>query len=233
VVSWDVKKKSVLLILRVILFLALLLISFFLPAGSLNWPEAWIVLGSYLLISLSAFAWLKRHDPSLLQERMESGSRPNVKKWDNLIMAIYSLLMLALIAVCGMDRVRWRWSRVSPMVEIGAFVLFAFPVVVLFRVIRHNHFLSERVRIQDDRGHQVCSTGPYARIRHPMYLAIIQFVLLLPLALGSFFGLIPALLVAALFVLRTHLEDRTLHKELNGYSEYARQVPYRLIRGFW
>ncbi|MBU4404823.1 MAG: isoprenylcysteine carboxylmethyltransferase family protein [Candidatus Aminicenantes bacterium] len=159
--------KSPLPALRAILLLAVLLAAFFLPAGSLDWPEAWLVLGSYLLVCLAAF------------------------------------------------------------------VLFAFPVVQLFRVIHHNRFLSERVRIQTDRGHRVCSTGPYARVRHPMYAAIILFVLLLPPALGSFFGLIPALLVAALFVLRTHLEDRTLLKELNGYSEYARQVPYRLIRGLW
>jgi protein-S-isoprenylcysteine O-methyltransferase Ste14 len=233
VVSLGVKKKPILLMLRAVLFLALLLAAFFLPAGSLDWPEAWIVLGGYLLVSLSAFAWMKRHDPGLLRERIQSGSRPNVKKWDNLIMAIYSLLMLAMIAACGMDRVRWRWSRVPLAMEIGAFVFFAFPVIQLFRVIRHNHFLSERVRIQDDRGHRVCSSGPYARIRHPMYLAIIQFVLLLPLALGSFFGLLPSLLVAALFVLRTHLEDRTLLKELNGYREYARQVSYRLVPGLW
>jgi protein-S-isoprenylcysteine O-methyltransferase Ste14 len=215
------------------MLVAILLAAFFLPAGSLDWPEAWIVLGSYLLVSLTAFFWMKRHDPGLLQERIESGSRPNTKQWDNLILTIYSMLMLAMIIVCGLDRVRWHWSRVPPAVEIGAVALFAFPVILLFQVIRHNRFLSERVRIQDDRGHRVCSTGPYARIRHPMYLAIIQVALLLPLALGSLFGLIPAALVAALLVIRTRLEDRTLQRELNGYGEYARQVPYRLVPGLW
>jgi len=227
------KKKSGLLVLRSILFLAILLASFFLPAGSFDWPEAWITLGGYLLVSLSAYVWMKKHDPGLLQERIESGSRENTKKWDNLILALYSFLMLAVIIVCGLDRVRFRWSKVPTAVEIGSFVLFVFPVILLFRVIRHNHFLSERVRIQDDRGHQVCSSGPYAMIRHPMYAAIIQVALLFPLALGSFFGLIPAVLVVGLLVIRTHLEDRTLQKELKGYSEYALRVPYRLVPGLW
>jgi protein-S-isoprenylcysteine O-methyltransferase Ste14 len=233
VVSLGVKMKPVLLVLRGILVLSILLVVFFLPAGSLDWPEAWLVLGGYLLVSLAAWAWMKKHDPGLLRERIESGSKPNTKKWDNRIMAVYSLLMLALIAVCGLDRVRWRWSRVPNVVEFAAFLLFAFPVIVIFQVIRYNHFLSERVRIQDDRGHRVCSTGPYARVRHPMYAAIILFVLLLPLALGSFYGLVPALLVAALFVLRTLLEDSLLRRELDGYGEYARQVPWRLIPGIW
>ncbi|MBN2345797.1 MAG: isoprenylcysteine carboxylmethyltransferase family protein, partial [Candidatus Aminicenantes bacterium] len=177
--------------------------------------------------------WMKRHDPGLLRERIESGSKPDTKKWDNRLMAAYTLLMLVLIAVCGLDRVRWQWSRVPPAVEIAAFILFAFPVFLFYRVMRHNRFLSERVRIQSDRGHRVCSTGPYARVRHPMYLAIILFFLLLPLALGSFYGLVPAVLVAALIILRTVLEDRTLRRELDGYEEYARRVRFRLVPGLW
>lgn len=227
------KMKAVLLVPRMLLLLAMLLAAFFLPAGSFDWPEAWIFLGGYLLACLAAWAWMKQHDPELLRERIESGAKANAKQWDNWIMAAYSLLMLALIAVSGLDRVRWRWSRVPIAVEAAAFVLMALPTAQIFRVIRHNRFLSERVRIQDDRGHRVCSTDPYARIRHPMYAAIIVLFLLLPLALGSLYGLVPAILVAALFVLRTQLEDRTLQKELAGYAEYARRVPYRLIPGLW
>lgn len=232
-VSWNMKKKQVIFILRIILYLVILLATFFLPAGSFDWPEAWVFLGSYLLVCLAAYAWMKKHDPGLLRERIESGSRPNVKKWDNLIMAVYSLLLLVLIAVCGLDRVRWHWSRLPLLIEIGAFACFIFPVFVIFRVISHNHFLSERARIQTDRGQRVCSSGPYAHVRHPMYAAIILFVLLLPPALGSVYGLAPALLVAVLFVLRTLLEDRMLRSELEGYGEYTRQVPYRLIPGVW
>jgi len=227
------KRKTLPVVLRAILVVAVLLAAFFLPADGFDWPEAWVVLGGYLMVSLAALVWMKRHDPGLLQERIESGSKPNTKKWDNRIMAAYSLGMLVMIVVCGLDRVRFRWSQVSLAVTITAFALFTFPVMLIFRVFLHNRFLSERVRIQNDRGHRVCTTGPYARVRHPMYLAIITLVLLLPPALGSLYGLLPALLVAALFVLRTYLEDRTLLRELEGYEEYARRVRYRLVPGLW
>lgn len=221
------------LAIRAVLGTMVLLALFFLPAGSLNWPEAWGVLGLYLLSCLAAFIWMKRNDPGLLRERISRDAKRNSKAWDNRIMIVYSTLMLTLIAVCALDRVRFGWSRLPLAVTMAAFPLFVVPGYLLFRVIRANHFLSERVRIQDDRGHTVCDTGPYAVIRHPMYAAIILFTLLLPPALGSLYGLIPAVLVALLMVLRTILEDGTLKRELPGYLEYAARIRYRLVPGIW
>ena len=218
---------------RAVFLLSLLMSVFFLPAGTLNWPEAWLVLTGYLLLSLAAFAWMKRHDPELLAERTSRRAKEKSKSWDNFIMLVYSILMLALIAVSALDRVRCGWSRVPLAAKVGSYILMSFPVALIFRVIRENRFLSERVRIQEDRGHKVCATGPYAVVRHPMYIAIILFTFLLPPALGSVYGLIPAVLVALLMVLRTHLEDLTLKNELPGYREYAESVRFRLIPGIW
>ena len=96
-----------------------------------------------------------------------------------------------------------------------------------------NTFLSRTVRIQDDRGQRVVDNGPYAWVRHPMYLGIIVLMISIPALLGSLWALIPGSLIGALFILRTALEDRTLFRELPGYPEYAGRVRYRLFPGIW
>ena len=100
-------------------------------------------------------------------------------------------------------------------------------------VMRENSYLSQVVKIDDARGQQVLTTGPYALVRHPMYTVIIVLLFALPVALGSRFGLIPAVFLTVLLIVRTHFEDRTLHGELAGYPEYAKQTVYRLIPGIW
>jgi protein-S-isoprenylcysteine O-methyltransferase Ste14 len=103
-------------------------------------------------------------------------------------------------------------------------------VIWAFRV---NAFLAEMVRIQNERGHTVCTTGPYRIVRHPMYVGVILTILCVPVLLGSLYALIPAGLIAALFVLRTALEDRTLQAELPGYADYAQTVRWKLVPGVW
>ncbi|MGD9347484.1 MAG: isoprenylcysteine carboxylmethyltransferase family protein, partial [Candidatus Aminicenantes bacterium] len=104
---------------------------------------------------------------------------------------------------------------------------------LVFWTMTQNRYLSEVVRIQKDRGHKVCTTGPYKYVRHPMYVGVIIFVICLPLALGSFFALITGLLIILVFLIRTWLEDKTLQNELPGYKEYAEEVRYKLIPGVW
>jgi len=96
-----------------------------------------------------------------------------------------------------------------------------------------NAYLSTMVRIQDDRGHQVVTTGPYRYVRHPMYVGTIFFGLCMPLFLGSWWTFVPCGLIVILFIIRTALEDRTLRDELPGYAEYAERVRYRLLPGVW
>jgi protein-S-isoprenylcysteine O-methyltransferase Ste14 len=94
-----------------------------------------------------------------------------------------------------------------------------------------NPFFSESVRIQEN--HQVATQGPYRLVRHPGYFGNLIGCLSQPLLFGSWWAFIPSFLAIIAFVIRTALEDKTLKKELNGYSEYAQQVRYRLIPGFW
>ncbi|MEJ2247450.1 MAG: isoprenylcysteine carboxylmethyltransferase family protein, partial [Acidobacteriota bacterium] len=119
------------------------------------------------------------------------------------------------------------WSAV-----VGT-ALFVFSVAVLTSAMLVNKHFETTVRIQTDRNHKVITAGPYKYIRHPGYVGASLWVLSAPLIVGSVYGLIPAGMAVLLLIIRTVLEDRTLQRELTGYSEYARQVHYRLIPGLW
>ena len=205
----------------------------FLAAGTVRWTAFWVLLGFYLLTTGGWMLWLKRRDPALLKERMSGGRRPDIKDWDRAIIRAYTILLIVLLLLAPLDAVRFRWSRVS----LGFQGLALFGMLAAWSLIiwafRENAFLAEYVRIQEERDHTVCSSGPYRIVRHPMYVGVILTILGIPILLGSLFALIPAILIAALFVLRTALEDRTLQKELPGYAEYARAVPWKLVPMIW
>jgi len=205
----------------------------FAAAGTVRWPAFWVLLGVYAGGLGGLMSWLKRRNPGLLKERIAGATRPGVKAWDKRILRAYTVLLAIMLLVAPLDAVRFRWSRVPIGVQ-GLALLGLLAAGGLFMgVFRANAFLAEYVRIQEDRGHAVCTTGPYRIVRHPMYVAIIATVFCVPVLLGSLYALIPAGLITGLFVLRTALEDRTLQAELPGYAEYARNVRWKLIPGVW
>jgi protein-S-isoprenylcysteine O-methyltransferase Ste14 len=205
----------------------------FAAAGTFIWPAFRVLSGFYFLTTGGWMLWLRRRDPALLKERMTGGTRPDAKGWDRVILRAYTALFAVMLLVAPLDAVRFRWSHMPRAVQGLALIgLFAAWCLIVW-VSRENAFLSEVVRIQTDRGHAVCTTGPYRIVRHPMYVAIIVTILCVPVLLGSLYALIPAALIAALFVLRTALEDKTLRAELPGYPEYARTVRWKLIPGIW
>jgi protein-S-isoprenylcysteine O-methyltransferase Ste14 len=140
---------------------------------------------------------------------------------------------MAMVVVAGLDAVRYQWTHVPLWTKILGFSAFIPAYALVFWTVTQNPYLSEVVRIQKDRGHKVCTTGPYKYVRHPMYVGVILFVICLPLALGSFYALIFSAVIVSLFAIRTSLEDKTLHQELPGYKEYTEQVRYKLIPGIW
>jgi len=217
--------------LRVTVGVGLLLAVLFGPAGTLRWPQAWVFLAFYVSGVAWFYIWTKRRDPGLLKERMSP--QKNVKAWDKKILRIYTLFLAALLIVAGLDAVRLRWSHLSLGLNVLGFAGLVLTMLVAFWATKANTFASGVVRIQTDRGHRVCSTGPYAHVRHPMYIAVILMAASLPLALGSLYSLIPAAVIAGLFILRTILEDKTLKEELPGYREYTQKVRFRLIPGLW
>jgi protein-S-isoprenylcysteine O-methyltransferase Ste14 len=214
-------------VVTVFFILALLFVS----AGTLKWIEAWLLLLLYFAAVSGVLIWMKIKAPDLLKERMSRNKE--IKSWDKIIMTAYSFLLIILLAVPGLDAVRFGWSEVSLIVKALGFFGYIPALVFAFWAMRENAYSSDVVRIQEDRGHTVCTTGPYRYVRHPMYVGVILFVLCFPLSLGSLFTFIPASLIVVLFILRTSLEDKTLQEELPGYKEYAQKVRYRLIPGVW
>lgn len=218
-------------IIRGIMLLGTLIILLFGPAGTFHWPEAWIFLFFYGVAVTGIAVWLKKNSPELLKERMTR--KKDSKAWDRIILVIYTILAMIMFVIAGFDAVRFRWSHVPSLVKSLGFLGFVPAYLLIFWTMTQNPYLSNVVRIQEERGHKVCTTGPYKYIRHPMYLGIIIFIFCLPLALGSFFSLLISVSIAIVFLVRTSLEDKTLQSELPGYKEYARQVRYRVIPGVW
>lgn len=216
--------------IRGLALLGSLMALFFGSAGTFNWPEAWLFLFLYAVAVTGMVVWMKKNDPELLKERM---SKKDAKTWDKIIMVIYSILVMIMLAIAGFDAVRYHWSDVPLALKVIGFLGFFPAYMLIFWTMTQNRYLSDVVRIQEERGHEVCTTGPYRYVRHPMYVGVIIFVLCLPLALGSFFALILSAAIISVFLLRTSLEDKTLQKELPGYKEYAERVRYRLMPGIW
>jgi protein-S-isoprenylcysteine O-methyltransferase Ste14 len=205
------------------------------PAGTWHWWEAWVMVALWTAFGLVMTPYLLRHDPKLLAERMKLVPlHKDQKAWDKVIMLLFFILGIALYIVPGFDVVRYEWSEPLPLwMRVFAIVLHLPCFVMLGWVMRENTYLAQVVKIDKEREHQVITTGPYALVRHPMYTIVIVLLFAVPVALGSRYALILAVLLTALLVVRTYLEDRTLHAELADYPEYARHTPYRLIPGIW
>jgi len=205
------------------------------PAGTWQWWEAWVLIGLWMTFFIALTILLLRRDPTLLIERMKASPvQKGQKGWDKVIMSLMFIVGIGYYISPGFDVIRFGWSHPFPeWLEITAMAVHIPCFLLLGWVMHANTYLSPVVKIDHEREHQVITDGPYAIVRHPMYSAVIILVIAFPTALGSRFGLIPALLIVLLLVLRTILEDRTLHTELPGYPEYASVMRYRLIPGVW
>lgn len=203
-------------------------------AGTLAWDWGWLFTGitfiGWMLLSLI----LARVNPGLLNERGQRVKRQTgTKRWDWIIMSVYSILLLATPLAAGLDY-RYGWSAPSAAgLKLAGCALLALSFVPLTWSMAVNRFFVPTVRIQAERDHRVTTTGPYRFIRHPGYLGVILQFVALPLSLGTAAAWLPALLGAALYVLRTALEDQTLRAELPGYEDYAQRTRYRLLPGVW
>ena len=189
----------------------------------------------WMLFFIVLTVFLLRKDPALLIERMKSSPiQKGQKGWDKLIMTLMFVTAAGYYIIPGLDVIRFGWSQPLPQwIQFSAWAVHLPCFIVLVWVMRANTFLSPVVKIVHEREHHVITDGPYAIVRHPMYSSVIILVMAFPVALGSRFGLVPAILIVVLLVIRTSLEDRMLHTELPGYPEYARTTRYRLIPGVW
>ncbi len=215
-------------ILFMFVFLGMVL---FTSAGSLKWTAAWVYLAvSLISVTINAVILL-RTSPETVAER---GQAKGWRDWDKLVSGLWAAFMyLILPLVAGLDA-RLHWSG-----EIGLFwhalgtMIYAAGLAATSWAMISNAYFSTAVRIQSDRGQVVCRSGPYRYIRHPGYAGTILQSVGMSILLGSLWALIPALIAVALIITRTTLEDRMLQDQLAGYSEYTREVKYRLLPGAW
>lgn len=204
----------------------------FIPARTLNWPRAWLFLAVVVVNLVISGIVLWRANPEVVEAR--SRTERSTKTWDMILLAAYGLLsMVGAMAVAGLDHYHgWSDPPHAAITAIAVLMIVLGSLLFLWAMVENAHF-EKNVRIQDDRGHQVVSTGPYRFVRHPGYVGMILQLLFTPLVLGSWWALIPDGAAILLIVLRTALEDRTLQRELSGYREFTQQTRFRLIPGVW
>jgi len=220
--------------IRLILTYLLIPLILFACGWDLGWWQAWVF--SLLIVASSVVGriWAERRHPGLLAERAKFDKAPDVKPWDKVLAPLMAVsLSFPLVIVAGLDH-RWGWSPpFSRWLNLLGLILIGLGYAFAVWALVENRFFSGVVRIQTDRGHMVCDTGPYRIVRHPGYAGNILPLPGIVLALGSVWTLIPVTAALIIIVTRTALEDQTLQDELPGYRDYARRVRYRLIPGIY
>jgi protein-S-isoprenylcysteine O-methyltransferase Ste14 len=213
-------------LLRPFIVLAILLIA----AGTFTWTNAWVFFVIFLIFQLAYVGILGKTNPQLLT--MRSKIQKGTKRFDKVLLAFYFSTALVLMIIAGLD-VRYAWSTMaSGFIFLGIVLYIVAYGLVLWAMIVNPHF-EGTVRIQEERHHTVCSSGPYKFVRHPGYVGMILGGYSISFILGSWWGLVPACLMTVLAVIRTRLEDQTLHQELPGYKEYSQRTRYRLVPFVW
>ncbi len=229
--SPDILAGIVKRVSTIAIFLALQGIILFTTAGRLNWIWPWVYLGISLATVLVNGMIMLRTNPETIAERGQPGE---TKDWDKVIGGLWALaLYFVLPAIAGLD-FRFGWTnQFSTNWQIGGALLLVAAGGLSGWAMISNAYFSTAVRIQTDRGHTVCNTGPYRYVRHPGYSGFILQSLAVPVLMGSLYALFPGVISAILMIARTYLEDRALVSELPGYDHYAREVRYRLLPGIW
>jgi protein-S-isoprenylcysteine O-methyltransferase Ste14 len=221
-------------------WISLVVVYLFIPlvllvcGGDFGWWQAW---GYSLLIvaaGLGGRIWAELLHPGLLAERQNMEKVQSAKAWDKVLAPLMALsVSFPLVIVAGLDH-RFGWSPVFPLwLIVLGFLLILLGYTFAAWALIENRFFSSVVRIQVDRGHVVCDSGPYRIVRHPGYAGNMLALPGMVLALSSMWTLIPAAVALIIAVIRTVLEDQTLQDELPGYRDYARRVRYRLIPGIY
>jgi protein-S-isoprenylcysteine O-methyltransferase Ste14 len=228
----DPKPMSRTLVILYAIGLPLALVALvFLPVGRIDWTPGWIFIAVLVAVFGLSALLLARVNPMIYRAR--SRFQPGTKKWDLILLAALFPAMIAEIPIATLDAGKMGWSAVPQWVVIVGYVLLTGGIAVTTWAQAVNPFFEPGVRIQKERAQQVITSGPYRFVRHPGYAAAIVMFVGIPLALASWWGLLPAGLAIALLVVRTGLEDRLLQAELSGYSDYARRTRHRLVPGIW
>ncbi|UCG87948.1 MAG: isoprenylcysteine carboxylmethyltransferase family protein, partial [Gemmatimonadota bacterium] len=187
----------------------------------------WVYLAVLFIPMMLVLRYLVRNDPELLERRLAMREE---RKKQSVIQLLASLAWLSSFLIPGFDQ-RFGWSSVPWPLVVGSDVLVLSGYLLFFLVMKENSYASRVIRVQ--QGQTLIASGPYALVRHPMYLGVLAMLLFSPLALGSYWALLPVALTPLFLVLRIRDEEEMLLQELPGYHEYTQQTRFRLIPGVW
>ena len=206
----------------------------FLCAGDFYWWQAWAFAVMFLAASLGGRLWAEHRHPGLLVERAKFKEQQDMKPWDKILSPLMAVsLTFPPLIVAGLDH-RFGWSPAFTLwLNLAGLLLIGIGYAIGAWALAENRFFAGVVRIQTERGHKVCDSGPYRFVRHPGYAGNLLALPGLALALSSAWTLIPAAIALIIAIIRTSLEDRTLQEELPGYREYAQRVRFRLFPGIF
>ncbi len=202
----------------------------FVPAGTFKYWQAWVFL---VVVAISAWTptiYLLRTNPVALEARMRGGPTAEARLAQKLVIGGLYLSLAAMVVVSALDH-RFGWSPVPAAICLVGDVLVAVGLGVVAVVIIHNSYAAATVRVAE--GQKVVSTGLYGMVRHPMYTGNVIMMIGIPLALGSYWGLVFVAPGVIALIARIRDEERLLQKELDGYREYTQRVRYRLVPSMW
>jgi protein-S-isoprenylcysteine O-methyltransferase Ste14 len=216
--------------LGLVFLILVLALALFLPAGSLNFWQAWLFLAVWTVCVALITAYLVKNDPRLLASRVQVGPAAETQKSQQVIQSLASLFFIGIFIVPGLD-FRYGWSQVPAAVSVISDGFVALGFFIVFLVFRENTYTSAVIEVADQQ--KVITSGPYSVVRHPMYAGAILLLLFAPLALGSWVAIpfpLPLILTVAV---RAREEEKFLAADLSGYEEYRQKVRYRLIPYIW
>lgn len=212
---------------RLLMALPLFMLFFFLPAGTWNYWQAWVYLAILFIPMFFAMFYLLKNNPELLERRMRMKEKRSGQKQ---VVGISLIFLLLAFLLPGFDK-RFGWSIVPIEVVVAAQICVLAGYLIVFRVMQINSFASRVIEVAPEQ--RVIDTDLYAIVRHPMYMGAMVLYVMSPLALGSYWSVIPALGMIPILVARIKDEELMLEKELPGYLEYKKKTKYRLIPYVW
>lgn len=198
--------------------------------GTFGDGRAWATLAVFFGCAVAITVWLWFHDQALFKRRMKAGPGSESDRVQNVLQGLAGLVFLGVFAIPGLDR-RFGWSQVPPAVALAGEVMIAIGFGIVFLTFRANTFTAGTIEIAE--GHHVVDSGPYAVVRHPMYSGALVMFVGIPLALGSWGGLVPAAMILPVLVWRLIREEALLTDHLDGYRAYRMRVRCRLIPPIW
>ncbi|MGC9944682.1 MAG: isoprenylcysteine carboxylmethyltransferase family protein, partial [Verrucomicrobiota bacterium] len=226
----DARQIVIRALIKVVVKQAIIGLLLFGGAESWNFWEAWVFFVVFCVPQLMMVVYFSHHDPELLARRLKGRLFAETRIRQRIIMLLVTLFFILTVVIPGLDH-RFNWSRVPASVAIAADVAVVLGFFIQFQAFQQNSFASALIEIADRQ--EVISTGPYAIVRHPMYVGALIVNFAIPIALGSWWGLAFVLPIVALLILRLLDEEKLLGQSLPAYDDYCRRVRYRLVPKVW